>query len=334
MSTHSHDIEIFSPDERQLVEDIKKALRACRAKTLERTVQTCVDRLQHLASVMEDYPSLLKRQRLGGQARDSASLVEALSHTTLFTVDMILPMRAVIGQTYVMGRLNFFRLLHRVIREALTAHPDFDRFDRAIADCISRSIYARVVEALLTAIVSDETLDHSLRTKAARALTRLWESRFSTYVETYFPVLRATWEARRKITVHLGTLMGVSELFALMGEGGDPRFIDYFSRHTCTREESQAFREFLFGLSIENLEALNPAVLQGNYNPIDQMADTPRSFDPSSRDEHAATRFATRLYVFFVKRHFLAQMRRVSHIKGPKRTAEEYVMIYFLAHEK
>lgn len=327
MSERYHEASVFSADEGHLIRAITRALHAsgdAHDLVLERTVQDAIDRLKRLALLMVDYPSLLERQTLGQQKRDSASLIHTLAHATLFTVDMILPMRAMVGQTYVMARLNFFRLLRHVAREALAEWTEFPRVNAAIEQRISQSIYAKVVESLLIAIVCDDSLGTAVRTKSARALIALWEDRLSSRVEAFFPVLRATWEARRKITVQFGTLMGVSEIFALMREGGDPRFIDYFSRMTCTEEEIQAFREFLFGLSTESLETL---IQKGN------CPDSTLPSDRSSLQAYPVTDFATQLYMFFVKRHLEALTRRVSQIAGPKRTAEEYVMIHFLEQD-
>lgn len=328
---------VFSEDDQRLIAAIMDALPACgnrHADRLAQAISESMDRLQRLAVLMVEYPSLLGAQALGEQKRDNSSLIDALSHATLFTVDMILPMRAMVGQTYLMARLNFFRLLHQVVQEALYGNPDFTHLEDAIGQRISQSIHAKVTESVLIAIVSDNTLGDAIRAKAARALTYLWEDRFSKRIETFFPVLEATWEARRKISVQLGTLIGVSEIFSLMGAGGDHRFIDYFSRHTCPEEEVQAFREFLFGLSTEHIESLNTLIENGArtvLSPAD--ADPSLSLPPSFLYHHSATDFVVQLYLFFVKRHLEALTRRVSDLSGPKRTAEEYVMIYFLQQE-
>jgi hypothetical protein len=62
-------------------------------------------------------------------------------------------------------------------------------------------------------------------------------------------------------------------------------------------------------------------------------SDSALSFPTAFLREHSATDFVTQLYLFFVKRHLGALTRRVSQLAGPKRTAEEYVMIYFLEQE-
>lgn len=328
---------VFTEDNQRLIAAVTSALNVCgnpHAERLEQAIAESSGRLQRLADLMTEYPSLLGAQALGQQRRDNSSLIDRLSHATLFTVDMILPMRAIIGQTYIMARLNFFRLLHQVIQEALDKHDDFIHLTDATGLQISQGIHAKVTESLLIAIVSDSTISSAVRTKGARALTYLWEDRFSKRIETFFPVLEATWEARRKITVHLGTLIGVSEIFSLMGAGGDPRFIDYFSRQTCPEEEVQAFQEFLFGLSTENLTLLNSLITNGDRKILSaDDADSCLSLHPSFLYNHTATDFVSQLYLFFIKRHLEAQTRRISQLPGPKHTAEEYVMIYFLDQE-
>lgn len=336
MDTTTLDTPVLTQDEKRLIRDITDSLKECRnpdAAHLDQAICESIARLSDLARVMNAYPSLLESQSLGQQRRDAASLIEALSNATLFTVDMLLPMRAAVGQVYVMARLNLFRLLHQVAQEALGGRDEFTAVEDAIGARISQSIHNKVIESLLIAIVCDDSLDRAVRIKAATALTHLWEDRFSRRIEAFLPVLEATWEARRQTTVQLGTLMGVSEVFALMRAGGDIRFLDYFSRKTCPPEELQAFREFLFSVSTEELESLSDRLLKGQEKTAadaDARVGTTLSLSPTYLYNHTATDFVTQLYLFFVKRHLEAHARRIRNLPGPKRTAEEYVMVYFL----
>lgn len=334
METTTLDTPVLTREEKRLIRDVTESLKESRnphAAHLDQAICDAIARLSDLAKVMNAYPSLLESQSLGQQRRDAASLIEALSNATLFTVDMLLPMRAAVGQVYVMARLNLFRLLHQVAQEALGGRDDFTAVEDAIGGRISQSIHNKVIESLLIAIVCDDSLGRAVRTKAATALTHLWEDRFSRRIEAFLPVLETTWEARRQTTVQLGTLMGVSEIFALMRAGGDIRFLDYFSRNTCPPEELQAFREFLFSVSTEELESLNDRLLKGQEKPDGAVGvGTTLSLPPTYLYNHTATDFVTRLYLFFVKRHLEAHARRIRNLPGPKRTAEEYVMVYFL----
>ena len=333
LAKYTLDTPVLTNDEKRLILDIMGSLKASRnphAAPLEQAIYESISRLTDLAMVMEAYPSVLESQSLGYQQRDSTSLIEALSNATLFTVDMLLPMRAVVGQVYIMARLNLFRLLHQVVQEALCDRTDFTNLEDAIGCRISQSIHSKVIESLLLAVVCDDSLDGAVRTKAATALTHLWEDRFSRHIESFLPVLETTWEARRQTTVQLGTLMGVAEIFALMRAGGDIQFLDYFSRKTCPPEELQAFREFLFSVSTEELETLNNKLLESPRKAVVGDEATTFSLPPTYLYNHTATDFVTQLYLFFVKRHLEAHARRIRDLPGPKRTAEEYVMVDFL----
>ncbi|MEE2709653.1 MAG: hypothetical protein VYA69_08655 [Gemmatimonadota bacterium] len=325
------DTPVFSGRDRTLITAIIDALHASDrsdAPELEQSIEDSTERLERLATLMMAYPSLRQSQKLGEQTRNHTTLIEALSDATPFTTDLVLPMRVMVGQTYVVARLNFFRLLHRLATETETQPAVED----AIMERISQTIHAKVIEILLVSIVGDKTLEEPVRTKGAEALTCFWEDRLASGLETFRPVLQATWEARRKITVQLGTMMGVSEIFSLMGKGCDYRFIDYFGRETCPQEEQQALEEFLFGLSKEQIESLKTKMVDGSQPVVDPLLE-PAPLDASYLDHHSLTDFVTRLYLFFVKRHLEAMTRRVSGVQGPARTAEEYVMIYFLEQD-
>lgn len=333
LATNTLDTPVLTNDEKRLIREITESLKVSRnphAVALAQAIWDSLSRLTDLAMVMKAYPSVLESQSLGHQQRDNASLIEALSSATLFTVDMLLPMRAAVGQVYIMARLNLFRLLHQIVQEALGDHTDFTKLEDTIGSRISQSIHNKVIESLLIAVVCDGSLAGPVRTKAATALTHLWEDRFSRRIESFLPVLETTWEARRQTTVQLGTLMGVSEIFALMRAGGDIQFLDYFSRTTCPPEELQAFREFLFSVSTEELETLNDRLVEGPRKPVVGAGNTTFSLPPTYLYNHTATDFVNQLYLFFVKRHLEAHARRIRKLPGPKRTAEEYVMVDFL----
>ncbi len=127
--------------------------------------------------------------------------------------------------------------------------------------------------------------------------------------------------------------MGVSEIFSLLGEGCDYRFLDYFGRKTCPKEEQQALEEFLFSMSKERIESLKHRMAESSTTVINPL-ESDEALDASYLDHHSLTDFVTRLYLFFVKRHLEAMTRRVNGTPGPKRTAEEYVMIHFLSQDR
>jgi hypothetical protein len=266
------------------------------------------------------------------ERRNAQTLVNQLAAATPFTLEMYLPMRAITGKSYIMARLNFFRMARRAVDAELNGFdPEApDLYDALDAE-ISRCVYARVVEELLISVACQNRLDLAIRERAALGLTHLWEDRLHFPMREFFPILEHTWEARRRVRVNFGTLGGASELLGLISEGCDPDFIQYFSSVECSEEEALAFREFLFGLSTEELNdaerrraelgkgVVSLSDIRGvlNGEAVDQSAERPR--DP-----------ATKLFSFFMKRHLEATARAIGHLPGPKRTAEEYVLLAFL----
>jgi len=103
-----------------------------------------------------------------------------------------------------------------------------------------------------------------------------------------------------------------------MRAGGDIRFLDYFSRKTCPPEELQAFREFLFSVSTEELESLSDKLIEGQHRETYPSVDTTLSLPPTYLYDHTATDFVTQLYLFFVKRHLEAHARRIRNLPGPQ----------------
>ncbi len=67
---------------------------------------------------------------------------------------------------------------------------------------------------------------------------------------------QSTRQARSRVPVTLGTLIGTKEMFALLAEGCDERFVDYLMNDDQCEEEADAFREFLFGSTTETLKKL------------------------------------------------------------------------------
>ena len=172
-------------------------------------------------------------------------------------------------------------------------------------------------------------MDRSVRAKAVAALAKLWENRLTYRVRDFFPLLEATWEARRRIRVSVGTMLGVSEIFRLLQVGCDPRFVDYFSRPRLTEDERQAFQEFLIGVPTEKITSLSQLMKDEGKTCLSPEEAAEALAFGKPRPERR-TSGAVSAYEFFRVRYLEAAARRLKDLPGPRRTAEEYVMIYFL----
>jgi hypothetical protein len=312
----------FDDDERATIEAVMSGVARSgrsRAADLLAAIREHVEWLEGLGEALSRYPSPLAEQTLGERRRDLDTLIDILSRSDPANVGMYLPTRAYLARAIVMAESNFYRLLHHVCEDALAGPQGRElkeRVERAVRTCL----YTRLCEAVLSSIASDAHLARSVRSKAVVALAQMWEQQSTYRVAEFFPLLEATWEARQRTTVTGGTLLGASEIVQLFQGGCDPQFVDYFARPALSDDELAAFREFLFGATTEKLEAQAERMEQEGA----ASATLSAPIAPPIRDA------ASVLYHFFRSRHLKAMARRLADLPGPKRTAEEYVMIYYL----
>ena len=126
-------------------------------------------------------------------------------------------------------------------------------------------------------------------------------------------------------------MLGVSEILRLLQAGGDPEFVGHFARKTLTEDEQQAFQEFLIGVSTEKIQSIAQLMEDTGKSSITaEEAGIPSQDQDGLENQPECLRF----YAFFRSRHLQASARRIRQLPGPKRTAEEYVMSYFLKEKR
>jgi hypothetical protein len=355
----------FRGEERETVEAIVDALQAARTPKSEQVLYTIAahhQRLEQFGELLAGFPSPLTRHRLGDREQSLPSLARGLCRSTPANFEFRAPTRAIVGRALEMAEVNFYRLLRYACEEVLIAEPAHELRERA-TDCLRKVIYTKLAEEVLVDIVSDPAITQCIRQRAVHFLVQIWERRLSYCTREVFPLLDVTWDARQRVKVVGGSFMGAQELFALMREGCDPEFIDYFVRPDPTDDEVASFREFLFGTTAEQLEDLTsrpenarcelPSLLDPNevssiVGDASDLSGAPNGGTPLDgtplegapyEDEAAellrrpvrAQDPGTTLYEFFRSRFLLSTARRMAGLPGPKRTAEGYVLLDFLA---
>jgi len=323
----------FDPEEQDAIRALWSAVldssHPARDNFLE-MIRDSIRRSDAIGTALESYPSLLGEESLGPRHRDLSTLVDLLVQATDANFDMLIPTRAILGRAVVMAELNSWRLFHYVFEEIRSASEDSfledlcARLDSGLHGCV----YTKLTEEVLSAISYDEHLGRPTRARAVRHLSQLWENRLSYRVRDFFPLLEATWNARRRIRVSVGTMLGISEIFRLIVAGCDPRFVEFFSRAHLTEDESQAFQEFLIGMPMEEIHSLSQLMEKTGKSSwsADEAWHALRSDPRSSGQEFQPVQ----AYESFRERFLQAAARRLKNLPGPKKTAEEYVMIYFL----
>jgi hypothetical protein len=276
--------------------------------------------LEWMGEVISEYPSPIEEQRLGKRERGLDTLVQTLGKSNPANFDFFLPTRALLGRALVMAEANFYRLLLHVCADETVAGCGTE-LSESIQKRLRLCLYTKLVEEVLSALACDDSIDVPVRSKSVVALAQIWERRMTYRVSDFFPVLDATWEARRRVKAVGGTLAGMQEMFELFNAGCDPQFVDFFIRPNPSEDEIEAFREFLFGKTTEELNRIRTEMAEGDALCV--------NFDKESKI-HQDGAGITGFYEFFRSRYLQAMARNLANLPGPKRTAEGYVMISYL----
>ncbi len=309
----------LSADELELVQRVLDALAEPAHADVAAMIVEQASSLDLFGELLARYPSPLEEQHLGGRRRGLDTLVDALCGADRVGFTLRAPTQAVVGRALNLAQINFFRLLWHAcgdLRDAGAAgHLREDAARR-----LRTSVYTQLVEEVLSDLVLDESLTQPLRARAVRNLALLWGHRLTWRVSEFLPVLEATWEARARVHVVGGTLIGTSEMFQLLKEGGDERFVELLTAREQGEDEALAFREFLFGRSSEELERLTARMARDNLT----------SIELDSRLRDVARDAGSIFYEFFHARLLQSNARRLAGLPGPKRTAEGYVVMSWL----
>lgn len=324
----------FDPEERRTLESLWGALAGwedSRRTSFQRTIQAVISRVDFLSEALDRWPPVFGETELGLRRRNLDSLVDILAQATDASFDMFLPTQALVGRALLMAELNAWRLLHHVLDQARQGlGADAERLGEEVDRWLHGCVHVKIAEEILGAVTMDATMERRVRAKALEMLAHIWQNRLTYRVRTFFPLLEATWSARRRIRVSVGTMLGVSEIFRLIQAGCDPQFVEYFSRPRLTRDEREAFQEFLIGVPTEEIHSLEQLMAESgrsSLTPEETAGVGYRSAHPA--EDHPGVR----AYEFFRERYLSAAARRLKGLPGPKRTAEEYVMIYYLDQE-
>ncbi len=278
--------------------------------------------LPPVAEAIHSCPSMLEDQKLGNRVRSAESLIEALCMSENENIEFEMPTGAILGRAFVLAKLNFLKALGYALE---CAGERARAAAQQVKDSTSDTIFSKLAEELLTAAISNPHNPLDLKRLAAQKLLGMWSNRLQVPVGEFPPVLLSAWRARGKVRAMYGTLMGVTELFNLIKEECESRFVNYFVREHATHDEKEAFQEFLFALSYEELEKLRAHMRAHNVHVI-----TPAQVKTVLTDRIHAPLLGDpspeQIYSSYCRRRLRADYRAMSGVPGPKKTAEGYLM--------
>jgi len=289
-----------------------------------------MERIEAIRYALELYPRVFEEKQLGQRQRGLGTLVQLLANATDADFEMFLPTRAMLWRSLTMAHLNFWRFLRYISEEI---RPDDTDLTNRVRERVHTCVYLKLMDELLTSLAMDSSIPSAVRGTAVSSLTSMWDCAPSDNVKEFFPLLRAVWDARRNIMVSMGTMLGVSEIMKLLQAGCAPEFVDYFARASMSQDEGLAFQEFLIGVTTEQIHDLEALMASTGLTAItSEQADEAlgRVSESSLKERATPSGIGVLTYQFHRERHLEAAARRIRNLPGPKHTAEEYMLLYFL----
>ncbi len=292
-----------------------------------RYLRTLFEQLVRLRELVSTYPSLLRPHQVGGERRDVHSLVDAICCTNPYTIEAVIPTRAVVGRAFQVARFNLLNLLVTIVRHHFPGVQD--DLAEEINIFLRQAVASIIAEDILVSIAGDEELENVVRRRATYVLVDLWENRTSRPLKDFFPVLISVWEAKSHFSISYGTLAGTSEMLDLMRQGCHQDAIEYFTSEQLSLEEEQALMELFFNATHEELVKMRAWMAENRQQAVD-AEDVARIFEVPLSRLHRTVAKPKDMFFTYRERQLNAYSRQLHQLPGPKRTAEEYLMIFLL----
>lgn len=325
-------LRVLEPTELAVVDHLRRRLRARGTELAEEgrvALTEVLVRLQKIWEAIDVQASILRGQNFGQRHRDVVSLIETLSSCHPYSTEAFLPTRGALVRAFLHAKLNFCRFLGLLVSEVLADDPDADELTTSIERIQTLAVCTIMAEDLLRLIASDRGLSPELRRRATWVLVQTWEDRACQVVPRFFPLLDSVWQAKARVTVSYGTLSGISELVEILGEGCDPAFVESFSRDDVSDDQAFALKEFVFNASYEQLQEIQRAMTEQGTSAVGAAGVASILKIPADQ-LHVRTCTCEEMIFTFRERQAMANHRNALDLPGPKRTAEEYLMISLL----
>jgi hypothetical protein len=288
-------------------------------------VESRVADLEQLAAIVDRAPSPTIDLFHESSERSITTLAEKLCSQGLDHI-INLPSKAVLGHGFTVAKLHVFGLLAKLSRSENSLISLREDIDKEYNDLL----FTLMAEDLYTSLVSKQDSHSPWVQEAAHELIRMWDHRTSGYLETFALAIRELWHVRHAIVPVLGTLLGTMEIMRLNAML-PPVWLDFMSSASDSDAMVYALEEFIFDLRFEELTLLRERMLAEHITIIDRNA----AWLLLGKHEANAVEVnpALALYKSFMDRQQMAKKRVIRGDVGPKRSLEEYFVIYLISSD-
>jgi hypothetical protein len=325
----SAELRLFDDAESALVRRALKALDTSTPGDAD-ALRDQLRRLTELSHMVRDSPSLRAPDLFAGRQRSLESLLDHLCENDGLAGELALPLKATLSRTFLVAKIQFLRGIERAIAFA-GRHGDarFTALEAPLREELAQSIYTQLAEELLLALLRKPDVRRVTKRRAGEQLIAIWENA-EIEIDDFCPLLESAWHARNRMTADLGSLLGTSEYFQLVCQDCSEDFLDFFARDEVSLQQKQAFEEFLFDMTFEEVGSLREAMREQHIDVV-SLDWAERVLGRRIEREGSKERIdPIALYRSYFRRQLAADFRIVAGRPGPRRTAEAYMMIYLL----
>ena len=320
--------QIFDDEESVLVERVLDVITR-KAPSDATVLRQLMDSLAGLSEVLMHSHRLRKPTRLANVSSDEETMTEHLCQIDGLAGDLVLPLRATLSRTFLLAKIDFFRACIQSTSVHAAEDTRFSELSHELREELAQSIYTHLAEELLLALLRHADVSLHTKREAASQLIAVWDNA-KLEIDDFCPLLESAWRARNRVTSGLGAMLGTTEYFRLVSEDCAPQFLDFFARDDLSEAEGQAFEEFLFNMTFEELCTLRETMRKDGRDAVttgwasNVLSRSLDEFDESGEVNPMA------LYRSYFRRQLAADYRRIAGTAGPQHTAESYLMIVVL----
>lgn len=312
-------------------EVVDQALRivAARAPRDAQILRDLIDQLRQTNALIEGTRPLRSPTALGGEGRTEKTLIEHLIKLDGLSGDLELPLKATLSRTFLLTKIMFLRGFMKATNACHDGAREIDSLLHDLNEELAQSIYTLLCEELFLAMLRKADISMRIKRRAADQLISIWDDA-TMEIDDFAPLLESAWHARNRVTSNFGCLLGATETFRLACEDCSPSVLEFFARDERSVDEAQAFEEFLFNMTTEELQVLRKAMRDAGLNAVTRPWAAQAIGRQLEDLEHSREVDAMALYRSYNRRQLAADFRRMSGQPGPRRTAEGYLMLHLL----
>jgi hypothetical protein len=315
---------ILSDEETRLIAEIEKALAEEKSQDLA-GLHERYECLVTLGKAVSRFPSVRESQRLRGEERDEAQLVQSLCSFSSGNHLLHIPTKVLAIRGFLVAKFHYYTMLHALSR-------DEQPWVRSLKSSAFQVISTLMAEAVYFSCLEDAVFSPDVKLGIANDLISLWDSGTDARTNRHLPALEALWSAREETPPAFGTMDGNSELFRISFEMG-PDWQDFLGDGSTSDETRWALEEFLFGLSFEEIRQVRARLLRFRINAVnyDEVKSYLGHKPAFTMVEGGDIR---NIFDFYTDRQEAAKFRKRSAAPGPYHTLEELYLRYRILQER